>query len=105
VWDKLIFVASASSLSARTGWWVEQELERAFQKEREIRLATAARTSLVIPLAIDDCLFGHWDSPHRATLLQRKVADFRNWKEPALYAESLESLVKALGIRRNGPSV
>lgn len=105
VWDKLIFVASASSLSARTGWWVEQELERAFQKEREIRLATAARTSLVIPLAIDDCLFEHRDSPHRATLLQRKVADFRDWKEPALYAESLESLVQALGTRRNGPSV
>jgi hypothetical protein len=99
IWDKLIFVASANSLSARTGWWVEQELERALQKEREVRRSRGIRTSLVIPITIDESIFGDWDSPHRATLIERRVADFRNWQEPAVYAEALESLVKALGAR------
>jgi hypothetical protein len=28
IWDKLLLVCSRNSLSRRTGWWVEQEIER-----------------------------------------------------------------------------
>ena len=34
VWDKLVLVCSKNSLSTKTGWWVEQEVERALAKER-----------------------------------------------------------------------
>lgn len=103
LWDKLIFVASQSSLSPRTGWWVEQELERALAKERDIRRTTGHRDSVVIPLTIDDHVFDSWEGPHKATLLERKVADFRNWRDPQQYAAALESLIRALGPRGSDP--
>jgi hypothetical protein len=98
-WDKLIFVASKNSLSAQTGWWVEQELERAFRKERENRKENDFRESMVIPLAIDNELFKQYEGPYKASLLNRRVADFRNWQNPSTYTLALETLIKSLGTR------
>lgn len=102
LWDKLIFVASENSLSTRTGWWAEQELERALRKEREGRRTSGLRDSLVIPVAIDEYFFEHWESPHKATLMERRAADFRDWRDPQAYAKALENLVKGLNTRKAG---
>ena len=35
IWDKLILLCSEASLSVRSGWWIEQEIESALAKERQ----------------------------------------------------------------------
>jgi hypothetical protein len=103
MWDKLILVCSCNALSERTGWWVEQELERALRKEREQRTAEGSRILAVIPIAIDSYIFENWESPFRATVLERAVGDFKDWRDPQMYAKALERLVAAVGRDRNVP--
>lgn len=100
VWDRLILVCSANSLCARTGWWVEQELHRAFEKERSMREKVGKPYLAFIPITIDDYVFSSWNSPNRAIVLTRKVGDFRNWKNPDSYADALNNLKKALDRER-----
>jgi len=100
LWDRLILVCSANSLSPRTGWWVEQELERALAKEREMRKRASEPYMALIPIAIDDFVFSSWNSPSRATVLARNVGDFRNWKNPDAYADALDKLRRALDRER-----
>ena len=95
VWDKLLLVCSEHSLSARTGWWVEQEVTRALQKERETRLETGTRDVVLIPITIDDTLFSA-TTPLSATLLERYVGDFRGWHDKFRYQGALNSLIAAL---------
>jgi TIR domain/Pentapeptide repeats (8 copies) len=94
LWDRLLLVCSRNSLSPTTGWWVEQELERALEKEREFR-RSGHNIGTIIPITIDDYVFAEWSSRYRATVLERKVGDFRNADTQA-YAESLGQLVAAL---------
>ena len=106
-WEKFILVCSQNSLSPRTGWWVEQELERAFVKERELRSSEAGTNSVLIPITIDDFVFHGWTSRFRASVLDKHVGDFRGWKNSQLYSEALERLQQAINlgheIRRNRP--
>lgn len=100
--DKTVLICSRNSLSEKTGWWVEQELERALRKEREHRAATGSRVFAVIPISIDDYVFQGWSSPFRATLLERAIGDFRQWCDPEQYARALERLVAAVGKAASG---
>jgi hypothetical protein len=97
LWDKMILVCSANSLSARTGWWVEEELTRALQKERNDRQRSGDRTSVIIPITIDDYVFKQWDSAFKSTVIERHVGDFTGWHSTKKYTESLGKLVAALG--------
>ena len=94
LWDRLLLVCSRNSLSPTTGWWVEQELERALGKERELR-RSGHQAGTLIPVTIDDYVFAEFSSRYRATILERKVGDFRNADTQA-YAEALRQLVAAL---------
>lgn len=102
LWDKVLLVCSKHSLDPRTGWWVEQEVARALQKEREARAKTGHRTAVLIPITIDDILF-ELESPLQATLLQRYVGDFRRWADRSCYVAALEMLVDALKTNRLPP--
>ena len=101
MWDRLILICSRNSLSARTGWWVEQELQRALDKERKMRDKVCKPYMAFIPITIDDFVFSDWDSPNRATVLARHVGDFRNWKNADAYADALEKLKRALDRERD----
>jgi hypothetical protein len=94
LWDRLLLVCSRNSLSPTTGWWVEQELERALEKEREFR-RSGHQIGAIIPVTIDKYVFTEWSSRYRATVLERKVGDFRSADTQA-YAESLGQLIAAL---------
>ena len=94
LWDRLLLVCSQNSLGPTTGWWVEQELERALEKEREFR-RSGLEIGTIIPVTIDDYVFNEWGGRYRATVLERKVGDFRSTDMQA-YAESLRQLVAAL---------
>jgi len=93
LWDRLLLVCSRNSLGPTTGWWVEEELERALAKEREMRRAGSPTSGTVIPITIDDYVFVNWDGRYRSTILERHVGDFRNQEE---YPEALQRLVDAL---------
>jgi hypothetical protein len=57
IWDKLILVCSEGSLSLRSGWWVEQEIERALAKERQLR-ASGSTVSVLVPITLDNYIMG-----------------------------------------------
>jgi uncharacterized protein YjbI with pentapeptide repeats len=100
VWDKFVLVCSRNSLTARTGWWVEQELERAFAKERELRRSNGVTESVLIPITLDDFVFRRWNSRFRASVLDKKVGDFTGWRDGELYSEAVASLQNAIDLAR-----
>jgi hypothetical protein len=102
IWDKLLLVCSKNSLSSKTGWWVEQEIERSLTKEREIR-RTGDEVSTLVPITIDDFVFADWNSRFKATVLEKHVGDFQNWKSPDAYASAFERLRAALNSNRKSP--
>jgi hypothetical protein len=95
-WDRVILVCSKSSLSPRTGWWVEQELERALEKERELRKRHGRFVSVLIPIQIDDYVFDEWSSPYKATVCERHIGDFRGWRNSREYSVAFGKLVRAM---------
>jgi hypothetical protein len=100
VWDRLILVCSQNSLSPRTGWWVEREIERAFQKEAEIQKKRGKSTTILVPISIDSYVHKTWKSAFRASVLARHVGDFRDWRSSAKYQESLDRLRRAINESR-----
>jgi len=103
-WEKFVLVCSQHSLSRKTGWWVEQELERAFAKEREFRRLRRKDDSVLIPITIDDFVFEKWDSRFKASVVDKHVGDFRNWRDPQLYSEALDRLRGAIDQARGRAS-
>lgn len=99
IWDKLILVCSESSLPVRTGWWVEQEIERALAKERQLR-STGARSSVLVPITLDDYIFNQWGSRFKASVIDKHVGDFRAWQEPREYCAAFDQLLSALDVSR-----
>ena len=101
IWDKLLLVCSENSLSRRTGWWVEQEIERALAKERALRPLGEIGFTLV-PITIDNYVFEKWDSRFKASVVDKHVGDFRQWKNSDEYVVAFERLRMALDTSREG---
>lgn len=99
IFDKLILVCSEASLSVRSGWWVEQEIERALAKERLSR-SNGTRLAVLVPITLDDYIFKRWESRFKASVVDKHVGDFRAWQEPSKYSAALERLVSALNVSR-----
>jgi len=99
IWDKLILVCSESSLSTRTGWWVEQEIERALAKERQLRL-NDKKFSVLVPITLDDYIFRRWESGFKASVIDKHVGDFQKWQEPGEYSIAFDRLLNALDVSR-----
>lgn len=93
-WDRLLLVCSQNSLCPVSGWWIEQELERALAKERELR-RTGKEIGTLIPVTIDDYVFTEWSGHYRSTVIERNIGDFRDLSIES-YTESLRKLVSAL---------
>lgn len=100
IWDKLILVGSEGSLSVRSGWWVEQEIERALAKERQLRLK-GSQFAVLVPVTLDNYIFDHWESQFKASVIDKHVGDFRRWQNPSEYSISFERLMKALDVTRS----
>jgi hypothetical protein len=99
--DKILFCCSEAAIKSG---WVDAEVDRALQKERELFRAAAggqlvqqSRGKPLIPLDLDGYLLaGHWESGKAPDLLSRGIADFRNWQNQAEFERVLERLLSAL---------
>jgi hypothetical protein len=100
LWDKVILVCSRNSLSPKTGWWIEQELERALQKERELRGKRNRTVPVLIPIRLDDYIFEKWSSSYKSSVTQRHIGDFRGWRNSQDYAEAFQKLRTAIDMSR-----
>ena len=95
LWDKGLLYASKASL---TSWWVDGEINRAFQKEAQIMRERGKKVLALIPLNLDGFLFSaDYQSGKKAEITSRVAANFVGWeKDHALFDRELEKVIRAL---------
>ena len=95
LWEKVLLCASKSSLNS---WWVDGEINRAFQKEAQIMKERAKKVLALIPLNLDSFLFNaDYQSGKKAEITSRVAANFVGWeKDHALFDRELEMVIRAL---------
>jgi hypothetical protein len=107
-YDKMILVCSVNSLNSGP---VEREIERALQKEDQLKAAKAERekealsdgreppyvdTNVLVPITIDDTIF-KWTSYYAADVQRLYVSDFSvALSDSKKYQRELQRLVHAL---------
>jgi TIR domain/Trypsin-like peptidase domain len=93
LWDKLLLCASKASL---TSWWVDSEIDRVFEKERNLFKERNVKVRALIPLQLDDFLLTQWESGKAQEVKSRIAADFRRWEDQKEFETKFDFLVSAL---------
>lgn len=94
IWDKVILCCSKNSLNSG---WVEDELDKAIQKEKMLRKERQKKILALIPLDLDGYVLRGWESGKKSVITSRMIADFKGLeKEKKKYEAQFEKLVKAL---------
>lgn len=94
IWDKVVLCCSKDSL---TSSWVDQEIEKALQKEERLWRERREKVLALIPIRLDDFVFNGWESGKKSAIIARHVGDFRDWDgDEERFKTEFERLVKAL---------
>jgi hypothetical protein len=84
--EKLLLILSEHSIQSD---WVEDEVTRAFEEEKE------RRQPVLFPLRIDDTVM-RTSEPWAAKLRARHIGDFLRWKDDDVYRKSFERVLRDL---------
>lgn len=100
-WDKVLLCCSQHSL---TSWWVDDEINKAFQKERDLMKDRKAKVRVLIPLNLDGYFFSkEWVNGKKSELMIRLAANFTNWENDlSVFDKQIQKLIKALQVGNTG---
>jgi len=95
LWDKVLLCCSKTSL---TSWWVDNEIDTAFEKERRLMRDRGEKVLVLIPLDTDGYLLsGEWKSGKEKQVRTRIAGNFKGWKKNNdLFERELEKVIRAL---------
>jgi hypothetical protein len=95
LWDKVLLCCSEDSLKS---WWVENEIQIAFDKEQRLMKERGQEAQALIPLNLDGYLFNNeWKGGLAMELKSRLAADFTGWeRDNSKFETEFERLIKAL---------
>ena len=95
LWDKVLLCASQNSLSS---WWVDNEIDAAFQKEQQLMKERGEKMLSLIPLNLDDHMFSEkWENGKANQVKSRLAADFTGWEnDNDIFEQAFEKVLRAL---------
>jgi hypothetical protein len=94
--DKVLLVLSEGAIASD---WVEGEVTRALDEERE------RKRLVLVPIRLDNVVMETKEAWARLLRGQRNIGDFTRWKEHDAYQQSLERLLRDLRVEVFGPGV
>jgi hypothetical protein len=87
--DKVLLILSKGAIASD---WVEGEVTRALDEERE------RKRPLLFPIRLDDAVLETKEAWARLLRGQRNIGDFARWKEHDAYGKALERLLRDLKV-------
>jgi len=85
--EKLLLILSKASIASE---WVEDEVNKAYAEER------SRKKTVLFPIRIDNEVMSTAEPWAVKLREQRNIGDFRQWRKPAEYKNSLERLLRDL---------